>query len=61
MFLIAFAVAHHPSWGIFAYYGVCLVSIVLDLCMTGVYNNGNPYYILKHGFILIEICVPLMA
>lgn len=31
----------------------------MDILMVGIFNNGNPYYILKNCLILIETIVPL--
>ncbi|CAD8052896.1 unnamed protein product [Paramecium sonneborni] len=61
MFLIGFSISHHPLLGLYGYYCVCIISILLDIVMVGIFNNGNPYHILNHGLIMIEMCVPLIV
>ena len=60
MFLISISLTHHPSLGIYGYYCICFITTILDMLMVGILNDGNPYYILNHGLILIEICLPLI-
>ena len=60
MFLISISLTHHPLLGIYGYYCVCFISTILDMLMVGIYNYTNPYHILNHALILIEVCVPLI-
>ncbi|CAD8044907.1 unnamed protein product [Paramecium primaurelia] len=60
MFIIGFSISHHPLLGIYGYYCVCIISILLDIVMVGIFNNGNPFYILNHGLIIIEMFIPLV-